>query len=224
MKSLSHSHRQSRRKARRANSRPVKNFQNRAHAARPVAAYRRRSVGGKNQSGDFYAQEDWHEPIGRDETEYVIQPPGKGYIHPATIKEVRQRIAQLPERFTRDLEVVQFSRMTKKRALFPCYGMQWGLNVYLYPIEESLVETYVRAPTPEQLVEAKMYGARWTQDGHLWRLNWTPQALKDFYLNNVLIHEIGHVNDTRNTNFDARERYANWFAIEYGYRRSRGRN
>lgn len=113
--------------------------------------------------------------------------------------------------------------MTRKRSLFPCYGLQWGPNVYLYPIEESLVETYTRPPKPEQVIEAKMYGGVWTQDGKLWRLSWTEHALRDFYLNNVLIHEIGHVNDTRNRNQNARERYADWFAIEYGYRASRGR-
>ena len=56
-----------------------------------------------------------------------------------------------------------------------------------------------------------------------WTLTWTPENLKDFYLNNVLIHEIGHVLDKRNTRTADRERYANWFAIEYGYRASRGR-
>jgi hypothetical protein len=30
------------------------------------------------------------------------------------------------------------------------------------------------------------------------------------------------VNDERNTSSRDRERYANWFAIEYGYRASRG--
>lgn len=113
--------------------------------------------------------------------------------------------------------------MTKKRSLFPCYGMQWGPSVYLYPIEESLVETYVRPPRPEQVIEAKMFGGRWVQEGGVWRLYWTPETIRDYYLNNVLIHEIGHVNDQRNTNFDARERFANWFAIEFGYRVSRGR-
>jgi predicted metalloendopeptidase len=42
-------------------------------------------------------------------------------------------------------------------------------------------------------------------------------------LNNVLIHEIGHTVDDRNSSFLDRERFANWFAVEYGYRASRGR-
>ena len=67
-----------------------------------------------------------------------------------------------------------------------------------------------------------MYGGRWVQDGRFWRLIWTTETVRDFYLNNVLMHEIGHINDSRNTSFRKRERYADWFAIEYGYRKSRG--
>jgi Mlc titration factor MtfA (ptsG expression regulator) len=129
----------------------------------------------------------------------------------------------LPSQFTNAIEVVQFSSMTRKRSLFPLYGMQWGPNVYLYPIEASLQETYRRPPTSQQQIEARMYGGEWTESRGVWTLTWTRQSIKDFYLHNVLIHEIGHVNDQRNTNSVARERYANWFATEYGYRKWRGR-
>jgi len=190
---------------------------------RPITAYRQRNSGGNGHREAFNAPEIWHEPTGHDEIRYYVQPAGDGYHHPVTVDEVADRIGELPARFADLVEVVQFSAMTRKRALFPCYGMQWGPAVYLYPIESSLVETYVRPPHPRQIHEAKMFGGRWSQDGPQWQLEWTESSLKDFYLNNVLIHEIGHVNDDRNTSFDARERYANWFAIEYGFRASRGR-
>lgn len=195
---------------------------NRRRSALPVVAYRRRG-NAEVPTEAFNAPEVWHEPTGRESIRYITEPAGAGYMHPVTADEVADRIADLPARYTRDLEIVQFSRMTRKRSLFPCYGMQWGPNVYLYPIEESLTEYYSRAPQPEQVIEARMFGGVWTQEGNLWQLTWTEKTIKDFYLNNVLIHEIGHVNDERNTNFDDRERYANWFAIEYGYRASRGR-
>ena len=206
-----------------ANSLRLRNGRSRRRShALPVVAYRQRG-NGCPQSESFNAPEVWHEPSGREDVKVVIEPPGEGYIHPVTPDEVRERIARLPRRFTRGLEVVQFSRMTRKRALFPCYGMQWGPNVYLYPIEESLAEVYVRPPKPRQLIEAKMYGGRWVQDGNEWQLIWTPDTIRDFYLNNILVHEIGHVNDERNSSYIERERYANWFADEYGYRASRGR-
>lgn len=191
--------------------------------ARPGATYRRRPAQGTGNAEPFNAPEVWHEPAGNGNLRVVVEPPGGGYVHVATPAEVRDRVAQLPEKFTRELEVVQFSRMTKKRSLFPCYGMQWGTAVYLYPIEDTFVESYVRPPKPQQRIDAEMYGGVWKADGDCWTLEWTEQSIKDFYLNNVLIHEIGHIVDDRNTNFDARERYANWFAIEYGYRATRGR-
>jgi hypothetical protein len=96
--------------------------------------------------------------------------------------------------------------------------MQWGSNIYLYPLEEDLTEYYPRPPQPAEYNEPRMYGARWAQHGTNWQLVWTEDAARDFYLNNVLIHELGHLLDNRNSNYRDRERYAEWFAIEYGYK------
>ena len=195
----------------------------RATTGRPVEAFRQRGSDTSQRSNHFYAQDQWYEPTDSDVIQLYRRDPGAGYFHPVTLEEVADRIEQLPAKYRQNIEVIELARMTRKRSLFPCYGLQWGPNVYLYPIEESLVETYTRPPRPEQMIEAKMYGGVWTQAGKLWTLSWTEHALRDFYLNNVLIHEIGHVNDTRNRNQNTRERYADWFAIEYGYRASRGR-
>lgn len=189
---------------------------------RPVAAYRQR---GNTAQGSTYfsAPETWHEPQDRIEAHLIKEPAGCGYRHAVTLDEVAARLRQLPDEYSSRVEVVQLSRMTRKRALFPRYGMQWGPNVYLYPIEESLVERYLRPPTPQQRIEATMFGGVWESVDREWHLVWTPETLRDFYLNNVLIHEIGHVVDTRNTNPHKREQFANWFATEFGYRESRGR-
>lgn len=206
---------------------------NRRQSARPASAHQHRGDGLSIGSA-FDAPELWHEPRSRDEEqasirersslEVLVQPAGQGYIHPVTPDEVRERVLQLPVQYQANLDVVQLSRMTRKRRLFPCYGLQWGTAVYLYPIEQSLEELYVRAPKPAQRIESEMFGGRWVQDGKLWRLIWTESTIKDFYLNNVLIHEIGHINDQRNTSFRKRERFADWFAIEFGYRASRRRS
>jgi len=176
------------------------------------------------RSSSFSAPETWYDSDDQPGIRYICQPAGPGYLHPVTIDQVRERIAELPSELVERLEVVQLSSMTRKRSLFPLYGMQWGPNIYLYPMEASLVETYHRPPSPQQQIEARMYGGVWEQAGSLWTLSWTPTAIQDFYLNNVLIHEIGHVNDLRNTNTADRERFANWFAIEYGYRQAHRRH
>jgi hypothetical protein len=171
----------------------------------------------------FVPPENWYEP--QEDCggfRILVQSPGEGFRHVVTPAEVRERLAQLPDRFVEPLETLQFSRMTRKKQSFPCYGMQWGAAIYLYPIEESLEENYSAPPKPCQVNEARMFGGRWVEEpGNVWKLVWTERAVKDFYLNNILIHELGHLLDDRNSRSVDRERYAEWFALEYGYKPTR---
>jgi len=179
----------------------------------------------KNVQEPFSPPEDWHEPGDDKRPGYrvVVQDPGDGYTHVVTEQDVRARLAALPASMTAGLDVVQLSRITRKKETFPCYGMQWGTALYLYPIESELVEIYAQPPTPEQRREAKMYGGRWRCEDGFWYLQWTAETIRDYYLNNILIHELGHLLDERNGSYTDRERYADWFAIEYGYRATRRR-
>jgi len=169
----------------------------------------------------FYANPTWYEPENRKEVNIISKPAGKYYMHLVTVREVADRLEQVPARFLQALEVVELSPMTKNRSKFPCYAMQWGQNIYLYPIEENLIETYVAPPRPEQQIEARRFGGKWSQEGKLWKLRWTPKTIKDFYLENILMHELGHINDDDNNNPNKREAFANSFAIKYGWKSRR---
>jgi hypothetical protein len=182
---------------------------------------RSRGHGGQDQ-GVYIPTEDWYEPTGDSAAfQVVIQDPGPGYQHVVTAAEVRQRLSKLPADFVKPLEVVQLSRMTKKKRAFPCYGMQWGSAIYLYPLEKELIEHFNRPPRPAEYHETRACGGRWVQDGSHWKLIWTPKTIRDFYLNNVLIHELGHLLDPRNTSYQDRERFAEWFASEHGVKPTR---
>lgn len=181
-------------------------------------------AGANNMREPFAPPEDWHEPRGDGKSyRVIVQQPGEGYCHVVTPEQVRKRLAGVPQEFLSGLEVIQFSTMTRKKQSFPCYGMQWGSTLYLYPLEESLEEWFTIPPRTEVINEARMYGGRWDEPSHgAWRLTWTPEAIEDFYLNNILIHELGHLIDDRNTGYADRERFAEWFAIQYGYRATGG--
>lgn len=191
---------------------------------RVVLAGRRARLADAVFKTPFAASEQWYEPQagGADGYRFIVQAPGEGYRHVVTPEEIRQRLEGSPRELVRPLQVVQLSRLTRKKSLFPCYGMQWGHAVYLYPMPTDLVEYVPRPPLPAERNEAAMYGGRWeqTRDG-LWRLVWSEQAIKDYYLNNILFHELGHLHDRRNRRHADRERFAEWFAVRYGYQASR---
>ena len=200
--------------------RPVAPAKNRTLRAQ---GKRVRGIASKSRSS-FIPPENWHEPKGEIGRGYrvLVQPAGTGFLHVVTPRQVRDRLGALPQQFVERLEIVQFSRMTRKKQSFPCYGMQWGAAIYLYPVEEALTEYYSQPPRPAVYNEARIFGGQWVQDGaSAWKLVWTRPALEDFYLNNVLIHELGHLLDYRNDSYRDRERFAEWFAIEHGYKPSR---
>jgi len=200
-------------------------------ALRPAQVYpreeraprQRRACVGTSLRTEFEPPEEWHEPQARSNgLQILVRPPGAGYRHVVTPDEIRARLRQLPPAFLRDLQVIQLSTMTRKKESAPCYGMQWGQAVYLYPLEESLTEWYALPPTPAHAQEARRYGARWKPAaGGGWELHWTASSARDYYLNNILIHEIGHLVDDRNTTPKASERFAEWFALEHGYKPTR---
>ncbi len=179
---------------------------------------------GLNNHNAYQPPEDWHAAGEADQSadfRIVVQDPGPGYSHVVTEKQVRSRLALLPESMLYPLHTIQLSRMTRKKRSFPCYGMQWGPTLYLYPIESSLTEYFCRPPRPAEYNETRQFGGRWTQhSSSLWTLVWTEATIRDFYLNNILIHELGHLLDDRNTSYRDRERFAEWFAIEHGLRPS----
>ncbi len=178
----------------------------------------RRLIASQNQDNLFDAPEIWHEPSGEEGYEVLVLDPGKEYRHVVTRNQVHDRLQQLPDRFLNGLEVVQLSTMTAKKRRLPCYGLQWGCAIYLYPFHESMEEHFYSPPPQQLVIETQMYGARWDRPSPgLWRLQWTESTARDFQLNNILIHELGHLVDTWNGGSVAQERYAEWFAIQYGY-------
>ncbi len=99
-----------------------------------------------------------------------------------------------------------------------------SVTIGIKSLEESLEEIFYSPPRPEVTNEARMYGGCWDEPSTgVWRLTWSRSAIEDFYLNNILIHELGHLLDDRNSSYTDRERYAEWFAIRYGYQTSGGR-
>ena len=105
----------------------------------------------------FVPPEDWYEPseYSTDDYRIVVQDPGAGFQHVVTHREVRDRLSQLPPEMLKPLEVVQLSRMTRKKCAVPCYGMQWGCALYLYPIESGRVEYFHKPPQQSYKIETR---------------------------------------------------------------------
>ena len=203
--------------------RKMRGQQTSARALFRERAKARRGMTPRKHDSSFEPSEDWYEATGSKGYRIVVREPGYESRHVVTPRQIRSRLAKLPQRFIKDLEVVQLCTMTRKKHFSPCYGLQWGNAIYLYPFEETVDEYFFEPPPRPLVIETTMYGGRWEHnEPGVWRLVWTEHSARDFQLNNVLIHELGHLVDKWNTNHQDQERYAEWFAVEYGYRQTGG--
>lgn len=82
-----------------------------------------------------------------------------------------------------------------------------------------MTEKYKRLPPPNIKREYERAGATYYFKNNFWHREFTIESLKQFYLNDVLLHEIGHHVDRKNNKSNNQsERFAEWFAGEYGFR------
>jgi hypothetical protein len=78
-----------------------------------------------------------------------------------------------------------------------------------------MTEVWPHLPKPSVRREYERAGAFWRQVTGGWQLEFAPESLRRFYLNDVLLHEVGHhVNRGSRKNKRDAEAFANWMAIE----------
>lgn len=142
---------------------------------------------------------------------------------PVSEQDVIETLSEIPRHFLRGLKAVFLlggSRRQLKssdRSFF--YGSYaWGY-IWLYPFPFSrMMETWSRLPKPSVRREYERVGVVWQPVQGGWLRMFSQEALRKFYLRDVLIHEIGHHID-RFTKRDHRssEAFAHWIASSVGF-------
>jgi hypothetical protein len=149
------------------------------------------------------------------------------FIMPVTLSEIQSVFQTIPKKFTDGLSAVFLLGGAKKQekswSTFT-YGRYGGNIIYLHPYPKKyLVREYTSPPKPHILMEYKRAGASTTEKSGKFIVEFTLGALRQFYLRDVLMHEIGHHVDRANFGKKSRRReesFAEWFATEYGFRLS----
>ena len=156
----------------------------------------------------------------------IEQPIHPDFIIPVDEASIRETLGAVPQKFLSDLAAVIVLGGSKKQEktfknLF-AYGRYWSNIIVLHPYPKKYLEQHWKTlPKPSILHEYERAGAEITRDGKRWRIRFDEESLKQFYLRDVLVHELGHHVDSENFRFKshrAAENFAEWFASEYGYR------
>ena len=152
----------------------------------------------------FNRQHNLAAPTSTEETPiYILENPSRDFYFPVTIDEIKLTLSKLPNEHTEHLTHIWFQKIKKSDYLngdtfqgcFIC-----GSNVYLIVLHPFPTDNKMRfgktKPENKNLNYYKKYSIDLQQDDYGWFLQWTEETIKDYYLNDLLLHEIGHSVDS----------------------------
>jgi hypothetical protein len=150
---------------------------------------------------------------------YIIDPPPKGYVYPCTIDDIRAKFGELSPKTLRNIFVIHLCNQVKMNPGVDAHICD-GTDIRIYPVPEKLRWNYGwNKPSPAFAQERLEFGAYWRLIDDEWWLCWDKDLLKDYFLNHVLMHEIGHSLDNVHRGTNAGEKLAEAFAHRVGNNR-----
>jgi hypothetical protein len=147
---------------------------------------------------------------------YIIDPLPKGYVYPCSIDDIRTKIGELSSKTLRNISVIHLCNQVKMNPGVDAHIYD-GTDIRIYPVPEKLRWNYGwNKPNPALAQERLEFGAYWRKIEDEWWLCWDKDSLKGYFLNHVLLHEIGHSLDDVHCGTNRGEKLAEAFAHRVG--------
>lgn len=149
--------------------------------------------------------------------------PSRDFFFPLSGDEVVEALKSLPKRdyegithiWLRRLKKTDFINHAQPLASFSC-GSRVRL-ITLYPWPNSMTLSYgQKKPSNHIINEVSRFGGEIKRRGREWVSEWTLRSLRQFYLQGILFHEVGHHIDQYYRHFsDANTKETEEFADQY---------
>ena len=143
-------------------------------------------------------------PTQHDKLPIVLRDnPSKNFYFPIEEGEILQNIRELPSEYTNGLTHIWLRRVAGKDHKRGIRGS--GVNLIVINAFPKNFRMWFGNKKPSKGT-LKLY-ARWTDElvfdegESAWYLMWDEETIKDYYLNSLFLHEIGHFVDSESRRF-----------------------
>jgi hypothetical protein len=133
---------------------------------------------------------------------FIVDNPSRDFYFPITVDQIKETLSRSPIEHTKFLTHIWLQKVKKKDYLggdtlqgeFICGHKVYLIKLYAVPKNNKMVFGQTK-PTSKQLTFYKPYCTDLQQDKHGWFLQWEEENLKRYFLEKLLLHEIGHCVD-----------------------------
>jgi len=134
---------------------------------------------------------------------FMIDNPSRDFFFPVTIDDIKTFLNKLPKEHSEKLTHIWLRKVSKKKyengeIYQGCFICGSGVNlIVLYPFPKNLVMNFGKfKPAKSTLRWYAAYKPELLQLKGNWILKWTKEKIKQYYLEGLLLHEIGHQIDS----------------------------
>ncbi len=145
----------------------------------------------------------------------IRENPSKNYFHPCSANQINSVLDQLPNEFISGIRAIILRRISKMdqqrlvdaRKTFRC--------IILNSFRKNLKMIWTYKPDQKMIKHMEPWCNRWNEENGNWILQWNHSEIRRYYLYHVLLHEVGHFNDSVHNKKNKREGFAENFALEW---------
>ena len=165
-------------------------------------------------------------PAVNDELPILIQDnPSRDFFFPLNAEETLAAINALPKKDVEGITHIWLRRIKKKDYVEQAQPLAWficgsGVRlITLFPWPNDMILRYgTTKPSRKKITEAEQFGAKIDKIDQIWVSRWTLEAVRKFYIQKIIFHEVGHHVDWYNRNWSKSNRnqveeFADQYAI-----------
>ena len=160
---------------------------------------------------------------------FISDNPSRDFYFPISIEEIKEFLNKLPKEHSENLTHIWLRKMSTKEyekegSLQGCFICGSGVNlIILYPFPKDMTMKFGKKKPQKKLLKwYSEYSPELKEESGEWKLIWTEDKIKKYYLEGLLLHEIGHQMDSFYQRFWSKgygrkaEKFADNFAYFWG--------
>lgn len=140
---------------------------------------------------------------GEEKPKFMIDNPSRDFYFPIHVEDIKEALAKLPREHTSCITHIWLRKLRKNeyetgdtvQGEFICGSKVYLVVLYPFPKDHKMRFGKIK-PENKVISHYKKYTSELEEDEKGWFLQWTEDTIKRYYLESLLLHEIGHSLDS----------------------------
>ena len=176
----------------------------------------------------FKREHNFLPPVeGEEKPVFMVDNPSRDFFFPVTVDDIKAFLEKLPGEHIQEITHIWLRKVTKKEyekegSYQGCFICGSGVNLMvIYPFPKDLCINFGNTKPNDRILKwYSAYEPKLVEFKGTWSLVWTEEQIRKYYLEGLLLHEIGHQIDSIYKRFwskNYRGRRAENFADNFAY-------